>query len=76
MELADAACFARRLERDTHERGRTRESVVRQYDETVRPMCAKFVLPTRAYADVVVRGDQDVEASLETILGVRVARGA
>ena len=68
VDLADETCFARRLERDTRERGRTRESVIRQYAETVRPMCEKFVLPARAFADIIVPGDQDVEESVRTIL--------
>ncbi|HEY8497616.1 MAG TPA: uridine kinase [Limnochordales bacterium] len=44
----------RRLMRDIRERGRTLESVVRQYLETVRPMHLQFVEPTRRYADLIV----------------------
>jgi len=46
--------FVRRMERDITERVRTRESVVRQYLETVRPMHLEFVEPSRRYADVIV----------------------
>jgi uridine kinase len=46
--------FIRRLERDIHERGRTREMVVRQYLATVRPMHLEFVEPSKRYADVIV----------------------
>jgi uridine kinase len=46
--------FIRRLERDIHERGRTLESVIRQYLETVRPMHLKFVEPSRRHADVII----------------------
>ena len=44
----------RRLERDIAERGRTRESVVAQYLDTVRPMHLEFVEPSKRYADVIV----------------------
>ncbi len=46
--------FIRRLQRDITERGRTTESVVQQYLETVRPMHLKFVEPSKRYADVII----------------------
>ena len=44
----------RRLHRDMAERGRSFESVIRQYQETVRPMHLEFVEPSKRYADVIV----------------------
>lgn len=44
----------RRLERDIRERGRTTESVIRQYLNTVRPMHMEFVEPSKRYADVII----------------------
>lgn len=46
--------FIRRLQRDITERGRTVESVIRQYLETVRPMHLEFVEPSKRYADVII----------------------
>ena len=46
--------FIRRLLRDTQERGRSVDSVIRQYQETVRPMHLEFVEPSRRHADVIV----------------------
>jgi uridine kinase len=46
--------FIRRLQRDISERGRTTESVINQYQNTVRPMHLKFVEPSRRYADVII----------------------
>ena len=46
--------FIRRLERDLSERGRTTESVIRQYQSTVRPMHLEFVEPSKRYADVII----------------------
>ena len=46
--------FIRRLKRDIAERGRTVESVVTQYESTVRPMHMEFVEPSKRYADLIV----------------------
>ncbi len=46
--------FIRRLQRDIAERGRTTESVIRQYIGTVRPMHLEFVEPSKRYADVII----------------------
>ncbi len=46
--------FIRRLERDVRERGRTRESVIAQYLETVRPSHLSFIEPSKRYADVII----------------------
>ena len=44
----------RRLERDIAERGRTAQSVIKQYQTTVRPMHMEFVEPSKRYADVII----------------------
>jgi uridine kinase len=44
----------RRLQRDISERGRTTESVIKQYLRTVRPMHLEFVEPSKRYADVII----------------------
>jgi len=44
----------RRLERDIRERGRTMESVIQQYLESVRPMHLEFVEPSKRYADIII----------------------
>ncbi len=46
--------FIRRMERDIKERGRTRESVVKQYLETVKPMHDLFVETSKRYADIII----------------------
>ncbi|MGD8815455.1 MAG: uridine kinase [Anaerolineales bacterium] len=46
--------FIRRLQRDVAERGRTVESVIHQYQTTVRPMHDEFVEPSKRYADVII----------------------
>jgi uridine kinase len=46
--------FIRRLQRDILERGRTVESVIHQYQTTVRPMHLEFVEPSKRHADVII----------------------
>lgn len=46
--------FIRRLERDISERGRSMESVIHQYLESVRPMHLEFVEPSKRYAHLII----------------------
>ncbi len=46
--------FIRRLKRDIDERGRTTQSVINQYLDTVRPMHLEFVEPSKRYASVII----------------------
>jgi len=46
--------FIRRLKRDLTERGRTLDQVIRQYEQSVRPMHLQFVEPSKRYADLVI----------------------
>lgn len=47
-------CLLRRLRRDIQERGRTLESVLQQYDETVRPMFFQYIDPSKEHADLII----------------------
>jgi uridine kinase len=44
----------RRIERDTHVRGRPLDEIIEQYLSTVQPMHLQFVEPSKRYADVIV----------------------
>jgi uridine kinase len=46
--------FIRRLMRDVADRGRTMDSVIEQYQSTVKPMHLEFVEPSKRYADVII----------------------
>ena len=46
--------FIRRLRRDLMERGRSVDSIVRQYEESVRPMHLRFVDPSKRHADLII----------------------
>ena len=46
--------ICRRIKRDVNKRGRSLESVITQYQETVKLMHEKYVEPSKKYADIVV----------------------
>ncbi len=55
----------RRIRRDIAERGRTLDSVVEQYESTVRPMHLEFVEPSKRYADLIVPEGGENAVALE-----------
>ena len=58
----------RRLQRDTIERGRTLDSVIQQYLDSVRPMHLEFVEPSKRWADLIVPTGVENERALELLL--------
>ncbi|MRW91317.1 uridine kinase [Duganella sp. FT80W] len=54
VDTAPDVRFIRRLQRDIAERGRSMDSVINQYLETVRPMHKQFIEPTKRHADVIL----------------------
>jgi uridine kinase len=60
--------FIRRLQRDVAERGRTPESVIAQWEETVRPMHHQFAEPSKRYAHLIVPEGGLNAPALEVIL--------
>ncbi len=61
--------LCRRIKRDVNKRGRTLESVLEQYQATVKPMHEKYVEPSKRHADIVVpEGGKNVVA-LDMIMG-------
>lgn len=46
--------LCRRIKRDVNKRGRSLESVLEQYRNTVKPMHERYVEPSKKYADIVV----------------------
>lgn len=60
--------FIRRLTRDIQERGRTMESVIKQYMDVVRPGHYEFVEPTKAYADIIIPEGGHNENALQVLV--------
>lgn len=56
----------RRILRDVQERGRSLESVISQYQTTVKPMHEQFVEPTKRHADLIIPlgGENQVAMSM------------
>ena len=76
METALDICLIRRLKRDIKDRGRSLDSVLKQYEETVRPMYLQFIEPSKRYADIIVpRGGGNriaidmIKAKMRELLG-------
>lgn len=67
VDTADDIRFIRRLERDIHERGRSTESVIKQYLESVRPMHRQFIEPTKRNAHIIIPHGAN-KAALEMIV--------
>ena len=61
-------CLSRRIERDVLERGRTKESVVSQYLNTVKSMHEKCVEPQKEHADVIISGNGALENNTKVVL--------
>ena len=68
VDLDDRQCLERRIARDVAERGRTAESVIAQFNQTVRPMAEQFIRPTHQFADLIVRGDDSLDASVAAVM--------
>ena len=70
-------CLIRRLKRDVVERHRSFESVLEQYEKTVRPMYLQFIEPSSRYADLIVpRGGENriaidmIQAKMRELLAI------
>lgn len=68
VDTSDAISFERRLARDVAERGRTPESVRRQYAETVHPAALTWVKPSAVHADLTLDGAKDPNSNVELIV--------
>lgn len=76
LELMDVKIFVdtdddvrllRRLQRDIEERGRSVESVLKQYEKFVRPMHFEFVEPSKRYADIIIPRGGKNKVALEMV---------
>lgn len=83
-ELSDIKIFVdvdadiriiRRIIRDVQERGRSIESVTKQYLETVKPMHELYIQPTKQYADIIMNDvlDEDEQNQILTVIKEKLA---
>ena len=60
--------LCRRIKRDVNKRGRTLESVLTQYQQTVKPMHERYVEPSKKYANLVVPEGGKNQVALSMIM--------
>lgn len=58
----------RRMKRDMEERGRTLDSIVNQYFDTVRPMHLEFVEPSKRHADIIIPNGGRNQVAMEMVV--------
>jgi len=59
----------RRIKRDMNERGRTLDSVIDQYQKTVRPMHMEFVEPSKRFADIIIPEGGSNAIAIDMLVG-------
>ena len=68
VDAPNEICLKRRIYRDMRERGRTKASVVAQFEATARPMADLYVVPSQKRATMIVTGTENLDWSIELIL--------
>ncbi|MFH0767917.1 MAG: uridine kinase [Bacillota bacterium] len=68
VELDDDTRFIRRMLRDMKERGRSMESIITQYENTVKPMFHRYIKPTKRFADVIIPNDRKHDIAVDLIV--------
>ena len=63
-------CLRRRMGRDIGERGRTFESVSKQWKDTVKPSYTRYILPSIKNADFIVNWDGNTEKSIQGLVAI------
>ncbi len=76
VDTPDDLRLLRRIQRDTLERGRALDSILRQYENTVRPAHLEFCEPTKVFADVIVPRGGENTVAIDMVASLLVARFA
>ena len=74
MDTALDVCLLRRIQRDQRERGRTLESIIEQYESTVRPMHQQFIAPSARHADMIITGGGRNRVALDIVRDMVLSR--
>ena len=67
VETPEHIRINRRIKRDVEFRGRTKDSIEKQYYSSVKPMHEKFVQPSKFYSDIVIDGTALINESINQI---------
>lgn len=68
VETDDDERLIRRIQRDAIDRGRSLQSVIDQYRNTVKPMHDQFVAPSKKYADIIIPYGGQNKIAIEMLL--------
>ncbi len=68
VDTYDDIRIIRRIQRDIEERGRTLQSVIDQYLETVKPMYHQFIEPSKRYADIIVPEGGENQVAIDLLV--------
>jgi uridine kinase len=68
VDIDREIAMKRRVQRDLLNRGRSRASIEEQIEATVFPMADMYILPSKAHAEVVIDGSDDVDSTVNKIL--------
>lgn len=71
VDTDDDIRIIRRIQRDIEERGRTLQSVIDQYLETVKPMYHQFIEPSKRYADIIVPEGGENQVAIDLLVTAR-----
>ncbi|HXF10587.1 MAG TPA: hypothetical protein VN625_07350, partial [Desulfuromonadaceae bacterium] len=77
LDCPEALRLKRRLVRDVTGRGRTPDSVRKQFQETVAPMHERYVAPQARYADIVLNhepGERDLDELADIVQAMALER--
>lgn len=74
VDVSEEVCLERRIARDIAQRGRTRESVLAQYETNVGPMYREFVQPSKQHAELIVGNEKRGEDPVEDVLAAIKAK--
>jgi uridine kinase len=74
VDAADDLRLVRRIRRDILERGRNLETVLRQYEEDVRPSHLEFCEPTKLFADVIIPRGAENAVAIEMVRSLLLSR--
>ncbi len=68
VDVADDERLLRRIKRDIEERGRTIDTIQKQYLATVKPMHEKFVAPSKQFADIIIPHGADNSIAINLLV--------
>jgi uridine kinase len=68
VDTSDQLRLDRRIKRDIVERGRTKESVIEQWNDTVQPMFLKYSYESRKYANQIISSDEITDEIAQNLL--------